>query len=94
MDLLDKLKEKLKVLTDAGVPIILARDKGQPSITFTLMVVSGALAVASLFGNLSDTFGLKYDQCKDLLMYVSLLYLGRKFQKGDLTAEQQTEEKK
>lgn len=88
MALADDLKAKLMSLSNSGIPVILFRDvigTKEPSITFSLLLTVSLAAILSLSAPIATKLGLQYDQCKDLLMYVSLLYLGRKYQKGDLT---------
>jgi hypothetical protein len=87
--LIAKIKAFIKDLNDRGIPTPIMRDmiSGKPSITYTMLLVSFALTVLSSFKLGANTLGLNFDQCLQLLGYVGIGYIGRKYQKGDVTIE-------
>jgi hypothetical protein len=91
--LIEKIKSAIKALNEKGIPTPIMRDmiSGKPSITYTMLLVSFVLTILASFNLGENQLGLKFDQCLQLLSYVGIGYIGRKYQKGDLTVE--TEEK-
>lgn len=87
--LLDKIKNLIAVLNEKGIPTPVFRDmvSSKPSITYTMMLISFTMTVVSSFKFGSETLGLNFDQCLQLLSYVGIGYLGRRFQKGDVIVE-------
>lgn len=88
-ELLAKIKNFVMVLNEKGIPTPVLRDMvtGRPSITYTMLLVSFSLTVLASFKVGSDKLGLNFNQCLELLSYVGIGYIGRKFQKADLTVE-------
>jgi hypothetical protein len=87
--LLQKIKAIIASLNEKGIPTPIMRDMvtNKPSITYTMMLVSFVLTVLASFKLGEDKLGLNFDQCLQLLSYVGIGYVGRKFQKGSLTVE-------
>jgi hypothetical protein len=52
-----------------------------------MLLVSFVLTALSSFKLGANTLGLNFDQCLQLLGYVGIGYIGRKYQKGDVTIE-------
>lgn len=94
--LLEKIKNIVRSLNEKGIPMPIMQDGAtkKPSITYTLLVVAGVLTILSEFKLGQEQLGLNFDQCLQLLSYVGIGYIGRKYQKGDVTIEAKTEEKK
>lgn len=94
-ELINKIKNLIKTINEKGIPTPIFRDmiSKKPSITYTMLLVTFTVTLLSAFQLGSDQLGLKFDQCLQLLSYVGIGYIGRKFQKGDVTVET-TEEKK
>lgn len=96
--LIDKIKGVTKSLNENGIPTPIMRDmvSGKPSITYTMLVVSFVLVTLSSFRVGADTLGLDFNSCLELLSYVGIGYIGRKYQKGDtvVQTEVETETKK
>ena len=92
-DLIIKIKEFIKTLNEKGIPTPICRDMvtKEPSITYTMLIVAFTLVVAASFKLGNDILGLDYDKCIQLLGYVGVGYIGRKYQKGSTTTE--TEQK-
>ena len=88
-----KIKGFLKQLNEKGIPTPILRDmvSMKPSITYTMLLVSFILTVLSAFKLGAEKLGLNFNQCLELLGYVGIGYIGRKYQKGDVTIE--TEQK-
>lgn len=86
-DLIIKIKGVIKSLNEKGIPTPIMRDmvSGKPSITYTMLVVAFALVAASSFKLGAETLGLNFNNCLELLSYVGIGYIGRKYQKGDTT---------
>lgn len=84
-----KIKNFMKQLNERGIPTPIFRDmvSMKPSITYTMLVVSFILVVISSFKLGSDKLGLNFNQCLELLQFTGLGYIGRKFQKGNVTVE-------
>jgi len=87
--LVDKVKGIIHSLNEKGVPTPIMRDmvSGQPSITYTMLLVSFSMCVLSSFKFGQEQLGLQFEQCLQLLSFVGIGYIGRKYQKGDLTVE-------
>jgi hypothetical protein len=92
-DLINKIKGVIKSLNEKGIPTPIMRDmvSGKPSITYTMLVVSFALVTISSFKVGADTLGLNFKNCLELLSYVGIGYIGRKYQKGDTTIQSESE---
>lgn len=88
-ELINKIKAFINALNEKGIPTPILRDmvSGKPSITYTMILVSFILTVLASFKVGADNLGLKFDQCLELLGYVGIGYIGRKFQKGNVTIE-------
>lgn len=84
-----KIKDFIRLLNEKGIPTPIFRDmlSQKPSITYTMLLVAFVITVLSSFKLGADTLGLDFDKCLQLLSYVGIGYIGRKFQKGDLTIE-------
>ncbi len=68
-----------------GIPIPLLRNPGTdgPSVTFTMMVVTFLVCLASLAVKLASTgLAVDFSNSFELFMATSALYFGRNFQKG------------
>lgn len=93
MDISDKVKEVIKKLNEKGIPTPIFRDmvSGKPSITYTMLLVAFVITALSSFKLGADKLGLNFDQCLQLLSYVGIGYIGRKFQKGNVTIETEGE---
>lgn len=78
-----KFKDIIKAWQEFGVPIFFIRDKGQPSVTLTLVVLS---ATFIMFGLINGAANLVkgIDMQSALYWHFSSLaaYLGRKFSKS------------
>lgn len=86
-----KIKEFIKLLNDKGIPTPILRDPalGKPSVTYTMLLVSFLLTILSIFKIGSDKLGLDFNQCLELLSYVGIGYIGRKWQKGNISVEEE-----
>jgi hypothetical protein len=93
--LIARIKSFIDDLNSKGIPTPIMRDMvtGKPSITYTMMMVSFILTVLSSFKLGADNLGLNFNQCLELLGYVGIGYIGRKFQKGNLTIEAEDKKK-
>jgi hypothetical protein len=93
--LIERIKNAIKALNEKGIPTPIMRDmiSGKPSITYTMLLVSFALTILASFSLGEEQLGLKFDQCLSLLSYVGIGYIGRKYQKGDVTVEAKEEKK-
>ena len=91
-NLIVKIKEIIRALNERGIPTPILRDmvSFKPSITYTMLVVSFVLVVLSSFKIGTETLGLNFSNCLELLSYVGIGYIGRKYQKGDTIIETQT----
>lgn len=87
--LIAKIKALIATLNEKGIPTPIMRDmvSGKPSITYTMMLVSFVLTVIASFRLGAEKLGLNFNQCLELLSYVGIGYIGRKFQKGSVTVE-------
>jgi hypothetical protein len=90
---LDKIKGFIKNLNEKGIPTPIFRDMvtGTPSITYSMFLIAFVLVVASSFKDGAVLLGLDFDKCLQLLSYVGIGYIGRKYQKG--ASETETTEK-
>jgi len=90
-ELILKIKGLIKTLNEKGIPTPIMRDmvNNKPSITYTMLLVAFVLTILSAFNLGEEQLGLKFDQCLQLLSYVGIGYIGRKYQKGDVTIEQE-----
>lgn len=89
---MEKIKQLIKDLQSKGVPLLYLQDPKtkQPSITFTMMVISFVLCVAAVIAKVAESKllgGLNFEYCLQLLMATGAGYLGRKFQSGDKVTE-------
>ncbi len=50
--MIDKLKELLKALNEKGIPVPMAMDHGQGSVSLTLLILSSLFVMLSLLGGL------------------------------------------
>ena len=93
--LIEKIKNTIKVMNEKGIPTPIMRDMvtNKPSITYTMLLVSFVITVLSSFKLGAETLGINFDRCLQLLSYVGIGYVGRKFQKGDLVVEAKEEKK-
>jgi hypothetical protein len=93
--LIEKIKGVISTLNEKGIPTPIMRDMvtNKPSITYTMLLVSFTITVLASFKIGSDNLGLDFEQCLQLLSYVGIGYVGRKYQKGDLTVEAKEEKK-
>jgi hypothetical protein len=91
--LVEKAKGIIHSLNEKGIPTPIMRDmvSGQPSITYTMLLVSFSMCVLSSFKFGQEQLGLQFEQCLQLLSFVGIGYIGRKYQKGDVTVEGKTE---
>lgn len=87
--LIDKIKGFINSLNEKGIPTPVLRDmvSAKPSITYTMFLVAFVLTVLASFEVGASKLGLKFDQCLELLGYTGIGYIGRKFQKGNVTVE-------
>lgn len=93
---LEKLKELGVKLRDSGFPVILLQDPltKKPSITFTLFLASGLMALLALIGKAVTALGgIDFTSAKELLLVTGGIYLGRQFQKLGSEATAETEKK-
>lgn len=89
---MEKLKQLLKDMQDRGIPLLYLRDPKtkEPSVTFSMMVVSFVLCVGAVIAKVAESKllgGLNFDYCLQLLMATGAGYLGRKFMSGNKTME-------
>lgn len=93
--LIQKIKNFIALMNSKGIPTPILRDMvtDKPSITYTMLLISFVLTVLSAFNLGSQTLGLNFNQCLELLGYVGIGYIGRKYQKGDVTIESNSENK-
>lgn len=94
-NLISKIKSFISEMNSKGIPTPIFRDMvtEKPSITYTMLIVSFCLTVLSAFKVGSSVLGLNFNQCLELLGYVGIGYIGRKFQKGEVTIESNSENK-
>ena len=92
-ELINKIKAFIQKLNEKGIPTPILRDmvSSKPSITYTMTLISFILVLLSLFKFGETKLGLHFDQCLQLLGYVGIGYIGRKFQKGNETIEAKSE---
>ena len=94
---MDKLKELIAKLKEKGLDLtfLMVQDvkTKEPSVTFTLFLINGVLALLSLFDKIkaSESLGLNFQNTKDLLMVTGAMYLGRKFMSGDKSISKEGE---
>lgn len=94
---MDKLKELLAKLKAKGLDLtfLMIQDvkTKDPSITFTLFMINGVLALLSLFDKIkaAETLGLNFQNTKDLLIVTGAMYFGRKFTSGDKSISKEGE---
>lgn len=95
-ELIGKIKGFIQKLNEKGIPTPILRDmaSNKPSITYSMFLISFVLVVLASFNFGADNLGLKFDQCLQLLSYVGIGYIGRKFQKGDLTVSKGSDDEK
>ena len=70
-ELLDKIKEKIKKLTDYGIPLPMLRDfkKKEPSISLTMMFIAFNLCLFSLINKFAKIVqGVDVDNSIQLFM--------------------------
>ena len=93
--LIAKIKGVINTLNEKGIPTPIFRDmvSHKPSITYTMLMVVFSLTILASFKLGEEHLGLKFDQCLELLSYVGIGYIGRKYQKGDVTVEGKEEKK-
>lgn len=93
--MITKIKLFISNINERGIPTPIFRDMvtGKPSITYTMFVISFVLVVASSFKVGADNLGLDFDKCLQLLSYIGIGYISRKYQKGDSTISVDTEDK-
>lgn len=81
--MVQKIKDIIKGWQERGLPLVFVRDKGQPSVTLTLVVLS---ATFIMFGLINGAANLVkgIDMQSALYWHFSSLaaYLGRKFSKS------------
>lgn len=94
---IDKIKELILKMNDAGIPVPLLRDpdKDGPSITFTFFYLSGMLALASLIGKFTKVFG-EIDVSGSVYLFISAagIYTARKMTSDGKTVTIEQEKNK
>lgn len=82
------IKALLKQLQETGVPVFFIRDKGQPSVTLTLVVLSATFVMLGLINGFAK-FTKGVDMQSALYWHGMCLaaYLGRKFSKNGAIGE-------
>lgn len=88
------MKELIKNLQKNGVPVFFIRDKGQPSVTLTLVVLSATFVMFGLINGAAKLVG-GLDMDSALFWHYSSLaaYLGRKFSKKEGLGDSITKDK-
>jgi len=87
--MLEKWKELVMWASVRGIPIPLLRNPStqEASITFSMMVVTYSICLASLATKLAETkFSIDFANAFELFICTSALYFGRNFQKGTISA--------
>ncbi len=81
--LIQKLKDLIKKMNEAGVPLPMIRVDGKPTLTGTLVFLSFNTALLGQLGRFSKLLqGVDLSQANYLFMISLGAYLGRRFQ-GD-----------
>jgi hypothetical protein len=82
--ILDKWKNFIIMMNEKGFPVPMLRDKGQPSVSLTLLFISFNVWLLSVIGKASGALGgMDAGQCLQMFMVCAGLYFGRKLQKTD-----------
>lgn len=88
--MVDCIKELLKQLQEAGIPIVLFRDPATKtqSLTFSLVIVSAALVIFGLIGKFAKLAGgFDIENSLSFFYGCSALYFGRKITSGKTTVD-------
>lgn len=89
---MEKLKELIKKMNEAGIPLPLIRLDGKPSISATMMFISFNTALLGQIGKFAGFLGgIDLTQANYLFGICASLYFGRKITSSK---ENQTIEKK
>lgn len=73
-----KIKSNLSNLISKGIPFLFLRDRGHPSVSLTLLVVSFTLWALAATEVIKD---MNLDKLENMVMITSGLYFSRKFTK-------------
>ncbi len=96
--MLDQWKELVTWASVKGIPVPLLRNPTtqEASVTFTMMLATYAVCLASLATKLAETkFSIDFANSFELFIATSALYFGRNFQKGTISVNSApTEENK
>lgn len=84
-----KIKNNLSNFLSNGIPFLFLRDKGKPSVSLTLLVVTFMIWCLAATEILK---GLNLDKIENVLMITSGLYFSRKYTKSNLTEETKGED--
>lgn len=79
MTIKEKVKAKLKELQEKGLPIVVLRDvaTGQPSITYTLFIVSAIMCLLAQVEYSRATIDLNFGEAIQFFDSCAMAYLGR-----------------
>lgn len=81
--MLEKIKQFVNWMHEQGLPLPMLRDPkhGQPSVSYTMMIMSFTVCLAGLVGKISNFLGdVDMSQALILLGITSSLYFGRQSQ--------------
>jgi hypothetical protein len=95
--MVQKIKEIINKMNEKGIPIPMVRDPKtqKPSVSLTLVVISGNIVLISLLNSFANVFkGVDTESAIYWFIVCFGGYLGRKFQTNgkDLTIEEKTYE--
>jgi hypothetical protein len=97
VELIDQIKEKIKKLSDYGIPIFMLRDpvKKTPSVSLTMMFISFNLCLFSLINKFAKIVqGVDVDNSIQLFLITAGLYFSRSFSNGKHKLDVEKKEEK
>lgn len=93
--MIEKIKNLIRKMNEAGIPLPLVRVDGKPSLSATLVFISFNAWLISVVGKFAGFFGgVDSGQCLQMFLATAGLYWGRKFQSGNSSLETEKKEDK
>jgi hypothetical protein len=89
---MEKIKQFIKQLQDAGIPVVMFRDPStkQQSLTFSLVIISALLVIFGLIGKFAELAGgFDIENSLSFFYGCSALYFGRKISNDKITIDKQ-----
>jgi hypothetical protein len=76
---MEKIKELIKKMNEAGIPLPILQDpiQKQPSITYTFFFISGILWTVALVGKWNNALNINLNECQEFFSNAAYIYLGR-----------------